>query len=39
MTCEYCNHRSDEACGTCGKRICTKCDRHEGEPEDCKDWV
>ena len=38
MKCEYCGHRSDEECGTCKKLICTKCDRHEGEPEDCKDW-
>ena len=36
--CEYCGHRSQESCGTCGKTVCAKCDRHEGEPEDCQDW-
>ena len=36
--CDYCGHRTQESCETCGKLVCPKCDRHEGEPEDCKDW-
>ena len=36
--CEYCGHRSDEACTTCGMLVCSKCNRHSGEPEDCPDW-
>ena len=38
LFCEYCGHRSCEGCSTCDKNICTKCHRHEGEPEDCEDW-
>ena len=37
--CEFCGHVSGEACSTCGLNICTKCGRHEGEPEVCKEWV
>ena len=37
-TCEYCGHRSDEGCMTCGQLVCPKCSRHQGEPEGCPDW-
>ena len=36
--CDYCGYHTEETCSTCDKSICTKCGRHEGESEDCKDW-